>query len=425
VTTERPGDLERWERNLANGSETYAAVSGRRLRAFCRTMGVGADALAAMDLKPLRELLEDFLARERKLGHSGEYIRSTVKAVRSWREYHDRESPRGLKIPNLRLRPRIDAEQAPTTDDLRRVLLAATPAERVAIGLVAFSGVRLQVLGNHTGTDGLKVADFPEMKVEGKRISFDRVPTIVRVRATSSKAGHTYVSFLGPEGCRYLTDHLTERARSGERITPETDLVSPKGAHKKFVTTINVGDRIRRPMRAAGVKARPYSWRSYFISKGLEGQSATGGAIPDRFIEAWAGHVGDVSSRHYSVGKPNLPSSLVEEMRGAYTKLCPFLETALDGGPPTRVDFQFKKLLAEAFGLSPTAAAQLAAGPDDEFAKRLGGLRGEAPPKSEILGGRPGEQRAVNAESVSAYLEAGWRFVAPLNSHMAVVEWGR
>ena len=46
------------------------------------------------------------------------------------------------------------------------------------------------MLGNHTGTDGLTVADFPELKVERGRMAFEKVPAIVRVRATSSKAGH-------------------------------------------------------------------------------------------------------------------------------------------------------------------------------------------------------------------------------------------
>ncbi len=36
----------------------------------------------------LRRELEDYLARERKLGDTGEYIRTTLKAVRSWRHYN-------------------------------------------------------------------------------------------------------------------------------------------------------------------------------------------------------------------------------------------------------------------------------------------------------------------------------------------------
>ena len=115
MKTENRSTAERWEANLRNGSESYAAVSGRRPRAFCRRMQATPEELASLDVADLRRLLEDFLADERKKSHSGGYIGTTVKAVRSWREYNGKESPKGLRIPNARLHPRVDAESTPTT----------------------------------------------------------------------------------------------------------------------------------------------------------------------------------------------------------------------------------------------------------------------------------------------------------------------
>jgi large subunit ribosomal protein L6 len=35
---------------------------------------------------------------------------------------------------------------------------------------MAFSGIRPQVLGNYLGTDGLRLGDFPELKIEGNKV---------------------------------------------------------------------------------------------------------------------------------------------------------------------------------------------------------------------------------------------------------------
>ena len=425
--------LERWERNVANGSPVYAAVSARRLRAFLEAMKVSATGLARMEKKELRDLILDYLAEEQKKGHSGEYIRTTTKAIRSWLLFNEREYPQGIKIPNADLHPRVANEETPTTDDLRRVLVAANSYEKVAIALVAFGGLRLHTLGNFEGTDGLTVADLPEMKVEGKRVSFANVPTLVRVRPSLSKADHGYFTFLGEEGCRYLKLNLEERLNGGEKIGPKTDIVAPTHSAKHFVRTINVGDRIRRPMRAVEVGARPYAWRSYFFQKTLEAQSATG-KIPDRFVEFFAGHKGDVTDRHYGVGKPNLAGGLVEEMRAAYDQCTPYLETAAEKKHPdleaarslledVRKQLGAKGGKATSVEEIATALHQLLRGEDGEPAPEAA-VAAVAPPSPTIVPAvRTGEQRSIDAETVGKYLEAGWSFVSPLNSHLAVVRW--
>jgi hypothetical protein len=66
---------------------------------------------------------------------------------------------------------------------------------------MAFSGFRDQVLGDYTGVDGLKVSDFPEMSIRDGKVEFDKIPTLVKCRATISKIGYEYASFLSQEGC--------------------------------------------------------------------------------------------------------------------------------------------------------------------------------------------------------------------------------
>jgi integrase len=412
--------LLRWRANIANGSETYAAVSDRRLRAFCRDVKVEPADLATLEAKVLRELLEDYLDGERKKDHSGDYIRTTLKAIRSWLVYNGTESayPRGLKVPNSRRHPVIEAETTPTTDELRRILLAGSPSERLAVGFVAFAGLRIQVLGNFLGDDGLVVSDLPELKVEGKRVSFTKIPAMVRVRAANSKAGHEFFSFIGEEGCRYVKESLEERIRKGERIGPTTDLVSPERAHKRFLTSINVGDRIRKPMRAAGVKARPYSLRSYYNQKCLEAQSAAG--VPDRFIEFWMGHRGDVSQVHYGAGKPHLSETLVEQMRAAYAKCLPFLETSL-GSRPRDTGTEFRKALLDFVGVAEKDLPKYLAASNEELREVLRDklLGKTAPGGSSAVG--PHQTVVAMSEAEGLIAGGGFEYVAQLGSDRVVL----
>ena len=46
--------------------------------------------------------------------------------------------------------------------------------------------------------------DFPDLKIDGNHVEFERIPTMVVVRAESSKAGHRHLTFPGEEGCLYL-----------------------------------------------------------------------------------------------------------------------------------------------------------------------------------------------------------------------------
>jgi len=124
--------------------------------------------------------------------------------------------------------PKIaQTERVPTKDELRKILSVADVRARAAIGLMAFFGLRPEVLGNYRGTDGLKVRDIPELEI-GSRVEFVRVPAMVIVRANLSKAGHQYFTFLGEEGCEYLEDYLNYRLKQGEILTENSPIIAPK-----------------------------------------------------------------------------------------------------------------------------------------------------------------------------------------------------
>jgi hypothetical protein len=91
---------------------------------------------------------------------------------------------------------------------------------------MAFAGLRPQSLGNHDGSDGLMLKDLPEMRVEGSEAVFEKIPMMVIVRPTLSKARHKYFTFLGSEGCTYIKEYLEARIRSGEQLKPESPLIA-------------------------------------------------------------------------------------------------------------------------------------------------------------------------------------------------------
>jgi integrase len=403
--------FDRWYRNVARGSQLYADVSRRRLTAFVTQMKTDPDAVAGLSKDALRRLVEDYLDEERELGHSGEYVRTTLKALRSWLVYNEKELPKGLKVPNERSHPRVEREEPVTTDQLRKAVLAATPGQRVVIALMAFSGVRPQVLGSYDGSDGLRVGDLPELELRGTTIEFKQVPTLVRVRASSSKAGHAYLTFLGTEGCEYLKLHLEERLLAGETIDKETDIVSPSKSGKRFMTTINVGDRARQALRAAGIAARPYALRSYFFSRCLE--AANAGRISDRYVEFWSGHTGDVTSRHYTTGRPNLPASMIEDMRAAYRRCEPFLSTAPAKEAATD-PAAISKMLLMSFGYDEEELA-------DVDLSDLSVIQALVARKMGIRAQGQLQQMVVDGRELPSYLAKGWTVVTALNARQVVL----
>lgn len=272
----------------------------------------------------LHGLLLDCVSQMEKNGNAGSYIESTLKAVKSWLNHNGKEVRRKIRIRGARETPSLKDERVPTKEELKHIVLSGDKKARVACILVAHSGVRIEVLGNYTGTDGLVIRDFPDLKIERESVSFAKQPALLTVRRQLSKAGHQYFTFLSEEGCEYLKDYLEERIRNGESLTPDSPLITPKLRMKPFIRANNIGDTIRDAMRTAGLKWRPYVLRSYFDTQLMLAESK--GLVLRDYRQFWMGHKGDIENR-YTTNKQRLPESVVEDMRAAYTRSQEFLQT--------------------------------------------------------------------------------------------------
>jgi hypothetical protein len=408
-------DVRRWFENVARGSEVTAEVYLRRLGAFCGHFGVSPGQLVVRGEGEVYNMLLDYVSHLERRGCAGSYVKSAVKAVKSWLAHNGVEIRRKIKIREADEAPTLRDERVPTQQELRRILLAGDVKSRVACVLVAHSGLRLMTLGNYKGTDGLRVKDFPEMRIDGGQVIFERTPTIVIVRPELSKAGHQYFTFLSEEGCEYLKNYLEERIKEEENLTSNSPIIKPKVAPKPFIRTVNVGDAIREAIRRAGFKWRPYVLRAYFDTQLMIAESR--GLMLRDYRQFFMGHKGDIEAR-YTTNKWRLPESVIEDMREAYRRSQEYLQTMKSQKPTEKelkIAFRRQLLLVAGFREEEIDSIDLDLMSDEEFQQTV---------KKRLLGEELSDcrQKVVPIGQLDKYLERGWEYVATLSNKKAIVK---
>ena len=426
-------DAEKWYRAMARKSKITADVNYRRLRAFCEQMGVPPSEITRKAKRQIeiRDLLDRFVEMETEKGRASWYIHSSLIAVKSWLRFNDRPLTLPVELPSNTVSARREEERVPTVEELRSVLLAAKPHERAVVVLMAHSGLRPGAIGSYEGEDGLRLKDLPDLHFVGDgcqrpepklhiegHVVFDPVPARVRVRTGSSKGGHQYLTFLGEEACGYLVQYFEQRIAHGEVLRPEAGVANPRFGSKQFVRSLNISSRIRRLFKtsglvdAAGNTPRPYVLRQYFLNRCLEAQSRTG--VPDRFVEHWGGHRGDVTAKYYTTGLPHMPDSLVEEMRAAYRKCEPFLSTTPNAARGSSNADAFRVMLSPFYTEEEIGKIDLTDTAAVIEAYKRGAAKGAAQPAPK--------QQVIAEADLSKYLADGWVARMPVNGSKFVVE---
>lgn len=409
----KDADIRRWYENLGRGSLATADVYARRLASFSEVMKVGPNELIAKDDKGITDILFDFVSWSEKQGHAGSYIRTTLKSVRSWLQHNNRDIKARIKVVGAHDTPTLRKERVPTQEELKDIFLSCDFKNRVASILVAHSGLRIGVLGNYQGADGLTIGDFPELKIENGTVSFDEIPTMIVVRRELSKTGQKYLTFLGEEGCDYLKSYLQDRIRQGETLTADSPVITPKVQTKPFITATKVSEGIRKAIRKAGFEWRPYVLRSYFDTQLMLAESK--GLVLRDYRQFWMGHSGDMESR-YTTNKAQLPPDVIADMREAYKRSQDFLQTTVieSKTDDIRADFRKQFLLVSGYGPEEIEEMDISAMDDEEFQDLV---------KGRLLGENNGaKQKVVNTAQLSRYLEDGWEFVASPEKGKAVVK---
>lgn len=290
----------------------------RRLGMIGKLFNVTPEALAKKTVKEATDFLLDIVSRLDVEGKQPGYIKSVKDAINSWFAHNEIHVTKRIKMPDAKTPSKVSMEQSPQPDDFKLLLNVCDLKAKVACTLIAFAGLRLEVMGNYLGTDGLKVKDLPEMKIVNGKVEFARTPTMILIRAPLSKARHQYFTFYPIEGCVYLKQLLEARMSEGEVIKPDSPIyANRKGTDMDHTTTKQIGKYIKSHIIKAGFDWRPYILRTYFATR-LMLAEADGLIIRDWRV-FFMGHKGDIEHT-YTLNKGKVPEDLLEKMREKFDK---------------------------------------------------------------------------------------------------------
>jgi hypothetical protein len=420
-------DFKRWHENLTRGSIITAKENARVLYRFMNMHDMTPQSIvdqARGDHRAFEDLLLDFVTRMEKEGKAPTYIEAYLKTVKSWLQFNEITLVRRIKIGNTGRTPTIEDERVPIKDELKQILGYSSDRGKVSVSLMAFSGLRPEVLGNSVGSEGLKVGDLPELEINGEEATFTKTPTMVVVRPELSKARHKYFSFLGPEGCEHLKAYLEKRLASGEELEPDSAIITytegyvetgyrgEAGRDSMHITTKTLTKEIRDAMRPK-YKWRPYVLRAYFDTQLLVAEN--NGKIAHAYRQFFMGHKGDIEAR-YTTNKGRLPENVVEDMREAYRRSLEYLETGRQSVSEDRLRDALRRQLLLVAGFSGEEIDELNMSMDDsEFQETVRRKLFS----SMVNNGN--SQRVVSLDDVEEFLSRGWNFVARLNDEKAIL----
>ena len=327
-------DVRRWYDNMMRGSPLTAEGRLRKLGRFCEmhqmTPSKLAD-LAVRDMRTATDLLEDHITMMESNNYSPGYIEDHVNTVKSWFRHFDVVVKRRVRIASTGFSPTLQNERVPDAREMEDVYSRAGLRESVLISLMAKSGLRPGVIGNHKGTDGLQIRDLPDILICHGTAKCIRTPNRIIVRRGLSKAGHQYFTFSTQSATKQLVAYLNDRLACGETLHENSPVISPndhseaytwRRSRKAFLPTQRISDKIRNTFRPK-FEWRPYVLRAYFDTQLLIAESR--GKIAHDFRVFFMGHRGTIESR-YTTNKEILPVVLVNEMSDAFTRSEEYLD---------------------------------------------------------------------------------------------------
>ena len=351
-------DLRRWYESYHKKGGQVADIYLRNLMRFCEShLHMAPWEFANLPRREMENITMDFVDEMEKAInpqsgelYASEYIEKHIDAVKSWARWNSKPFERKIAVAQLNPRPRASKEVLPTQEELRGLLYAATTPlrTRVIISGTAHGGLRFMSYGDYKGADGLRIKDFPELKIicdtngKQKEVSFEKVPAQVVIRWNLSKIRKEYRSKWSEEACEILKQYLDSRIHAGEFLTPESGIIVTTDENRKrldvphgklgvedrspFICSNKISTLVRRAMDAVGLSQRPYIWRHYFDTSLMSAESK--GYITHSFGQFLMGHEGDMEVT-YTLNKQTLPQQLVDTIHESYKKCQTLLQTRL------------------------------------------------------------------------------------------------
>jgi hypothetical protein len=330
-------NYRRWYENLERGSIVTANERARVLVRFLNHFNLTPQGLidnVTNNKMRFEDDLHDFITKLDKEGKSPGYQDNYLKSIRSWLKFNRIRLDREIKIRDPQDTPTLHDERVPNKQELKAILNRANERCKVAICLIAYAGIRPEVLGNSTGLGGLQIKHFPELEINGDSIDFTMSPTQIVVPKHLSKRKQKYITFLTNEGMDYLKNYLEGRIALGEKLGPESPIITVAPGYDRkgksemnygsnFIITKSITNEIRRALRPR-FKWRPYVFRNYCDTQLMLAESH--GKILHEYRQHFMGHKGDIEAK-YSINKNKLPPNILEDMRSKYSDCEEYLVT--------------------------------------------------------------------------------------------------
>jgi hypothetical protein len=207
---------------------------------------------------------------------------------------------------------------------------------------------------------------------------------------------------------------------NGEKLTQESPVITPRARIKRFISTTNISDIVRKALRNAGFEWRPYVLRAYFDTQLMLAESK--GRVLRDYRTFWMGHKGDIEHT-YTTNKGRLTSNVIEDMREAYKRSQEFLQTSEESlSKENEIKLMLRKdfLCMAGYTDEEIEKMNLNEMSDEDFRKNIrehavGGLSSQKENNSK-------SQKVVSLRDMDNFLSRGWEFVTALPDQRVVVQ---
>ena len=406
--------VERWYSNLKARSQVTSDIYIRNFGLWLEYLNMDPESIitfAKDNFEEFKGSISDKIRELESKGTMGASISTSIKPLISYLKFNNIVVKLGINIKNENRNLNAEKERKPEKEELSKILRVATMRERVSISLMAFSGIRPEVLGSIYGSDGLRIGDIKDLEIEGNKVQFKTVPARIVIRPELSKIRVQYYTFLGPEGVEYLTEYLQTRISHGEKLNYESPVILPiekQSLDKKneFLMTTLLLRRIKANIVKAGFDWRPYIFRVYFGTNLDTAESK--GLISHPWRQFIMGHKGDIEETYTK------REGIAEEGREQYGKCVKFIETRDQG---IREE-GYQKLLREsamqtlmvAFGITLTEDQrnELMSLETSDYEKRLSEIFKDK--RAQILN-NGNKHKTIPEKELESYLNKGWELV--------------
>jgi len=276
------------------------------------------------------------------------YIRNFKKAVISWLRENNIIITADINVTS-RDEDESGDKSIPKPAHVQKVLNTSTDLrEKTCVSLVAFAGLRENVIGSAEGTNGLMVRDLPEMQIKNAYTRDEKgnlvkvgeaevtftpgcIPTRIVVRESISKIGKKYQTFLNQTGCDNVKNYLERRMNGrtvrtekgeqkmipGEILTPTSPIVTAERLSVgRFMRRNQISEKIKNAITAAGYTYNPYLLRNFFIDAMETAERHDIIKVTDDRL-FWSGETPSMQATYTKFNKRPWPEKLAE-MRQVY-----------------------------------------------------------------------------------------------------------